>query len=327
MRLRQFTAILVLILTGWTSQAQTCCSGGVPLTGNLGLPVGSVGSWQFSLSYDLNVLNTLKDGTTVLDDDTRKRITNSALIEIGYTFSSRFSIDAFFSYVQQVRELSPIGQLGTTNKTNGIGDGVLLFKYRFYKNFQAGIGVKLPLGPSDLRNDIGLRLGADLQPGSGASDLIYWLSGSQPFSSRKSMALSTTVIYRATGQNDSYLGQQIYEFGNEFQAIVGVGDRFLIGSMIFDPSISLKYRSVRPDRTDADNTSMNDVPSTGGKWIFLRPALTYNINTDLSIQSNIELPLYAKLVNTQVTPTFRFNIGLLISLNPRKKVNNEITNR
>jgi len=53
-------------------QGQTCCSGGVPLSGNLGLPIAESKIWQFSASYDLNVLKTLQTGTEKLDDNTRK---------------------------------------------------------------------------------------------------------------------------------------------------------------------------------------------------------------------------------------------------------------
>lgn len=316
---------LLFVLIPFFTYSQTCCSGGVPMSGNLGLPVGSQGSWQFSLSYDLNLLKTLKDGTTVLDDDTRKRITNSTLAEVGYTFSPRLSADLFFSYVQQVREFTPVDQAATRDQTSGIGDAVLLVKYRFYKNFQFGLGVKLPLGDANLRNRSGLLLGADLQPGSGSWDLIYWLGGSQSFKGRKSMSFNTTVIYRATGANDSYLGTQAYEFGNEFQIIAGVADRVLIGNLIIDPSIGLKYRSVRPDRTDAGSTDLNDVPGTGGKWLFIRPALAYRINSQLGIQSNIELPLYADLVHTQVTPSLRWNFGINLILQPKNRSENEKT--
>jgi len=38
-----------------TTFSQTCCSGGVPLSSNLGLPASDKGVLQLSLSYDLNV--------------------------------------------------------------------------------------------------------------------------------------------------------------------------------------------------------------------------------------------------------------------------------
>lgn len=306
--------LLVLQLMGATPLvAQTCCSGGVPMSGNLGLPVGEAGTWQVSISYDLNVLNTLKDGTTTLQDNTRKRTTHSLLTEVGYTINDKWSFDGFFSFVRQERKLTPVGQQENFDATNGIGDAVLLLKYRFYKNFQVGLGLKIPMGPSDLTNDRGLTLNADLQPGSGAWDMVYWLSGSQPVNIRPSMSFNTTIIYRATGQNNSYFGTQVYEFGNEFQALVGLADRITLGALIIDPALSIKYRTVSADRNDGF-----DVPSTGGKWLFLRPALSFNPSVRLQVQANIELPVYAELEGTQVTPTYRFNTGILFRLQKKK---------
>ena len=276
------------------------------MSGNLGLPSADQGNWQLSINYDLNVLNTLKDGTTRLNDNTRKRTTHSLLTEIGYSITDKLSIDAFFSFVKQERKLSPVWQPENFTSTNGIGDAVLLLKYKFYKNFQAGIGVKLPLGLSDIRDERGLTLNADLQPGSGAWDIIYWFNGSHPIAIKPSMSLTARAIYRSTGENNTYFETQTYEFGNEFQFLVGLADRYTIGTQIFDPSLSFKYRAVSSDINDDF-----EVPSTGGQWVFIRPGLAYNLNPNLIIQSNIELPIYANLSGTQVTPTFRWNFGVL----------------
>ncbi len=167
------------------------------------------------------------------------------------------------------------------------------------------------MGSSDLSNKRGLTLTADLQPGSGAWDIVYWIGGSQVMKFRKSMTAIGSVIYRVTGNNNAYFGNQIYKFGNEIQANLGIADRFTIGTVVFDPSISIKYRQVNADRTKADNiTGIKDVPSTGGEWIFIRPGMSYNMSPSTSLQANIELPIYANLVNTQVTPTFRINVGV-----------------
>ncbi|MFZ3218292.1 MAG: transporter [Candidatus Acidiferrales bacterium] len=68
------------------------------------------------------------------------------------------------------------GTLGGT----GLGDTMLLVKYRFYRrDSQRGttqasmtLGPKLPTGRTDLLDDDGARLPASLQPGSGSTDLF-----------------------------------------------------------------------------------------------------------------------------------------------------------
>lgn len=62
----------------------------------------------------------------------------------------------------------------------GLGDALLLLKYRFYRRdsergtTQASftLGPKLPTGRTDLTNGAGLRLPASLQPGSGSTDFF-----------------------------------------------------------------------------------------------------------------------------------------------------------
>jgi hypothetical protein len=277
------------------------------------LPAGEVGSWQFSLSYDYNQLKTLKSGNIELVDKLRERLTQSILFETGYTFNKRFSLDLFLSYVRQERHIfSPLGTNSTI--TNGVGDGVLLFKYNFLPDnptttVLAGIGPKIPFGATDKTSENGIALPADLQPGSGAWDGVFWGTFSQSLGFRPSMSITVTSTYRATGVNPDYLGSIEYEFGNDLQIITGIADRFVIGSSIWDPSISFRYRKAQRDINNGV-----EIDATGGEWVFLIPGLKYSINPELSINASMEIPLYSFVNNTQLTPTNRFTVGLYFKI-------------
>jgi len=310
---QQMVGSVILIITlSNGSLAQSCCSGGVPLSTSIGLPRAAVGTWQFSLNYDLNVLNTLKDATTTLDDDSRRRITHSILAQAGYTFTQRFSADLFISYVRQERRIMQFGNINNT-ATNGIGDAVVLLKYSVLPFLQLGLGVKAPTGATDKTRDDGIALNADLQPGSGSWDGILWGSFNTQLKSRPSFTLFNTTTFRLTGANGDYLGSEVYEFGNEFQTIVGASDRLVIGKIMLDPSLAFRFRKVAADKNDNQ-----EVGSTGGQWIFINPGVSYNITPSLSWQVNGEIPLYSKLVGTQLTPTFRINTGLFFTLGGRR---------
>lgn len=304
---------ILLFTLNHFSYSQTCCSGGVPLSANIGLPASEKGSWQFSLSYDYNQLKTLKSGSTELTDMLRERLTQSILFETGYTFSNRFSVDLFLSFVRQERHIfSPRGTNSTI--TNGIGDGVLLFKYNFLPDnptttVLAGIGPKIPFGATDKTNESGIALPADLQPGSGAWDAVFWATFSRSLGFRPSMSISVTSTYRATGVNPDYLGSIEYEFGNDLQIITGIADRFVIGSSIWDPSISFRYRKAQ-----RDINSGVEIDATGGEWVFLIPGLKYSFSPELSINASLEIPLYSFVNNTQLTPTNRFTVGLYFKI-------------
>ncbi|HHH49599.1 MAG TPA: transporter [Saprospiraceae bacterium] len=306
--------------------AQTCCSGGVPVSSNLGLPASDGKTIQFNLSYDLNVLRTLKSGKEILDDHSRDRKTHAVLLELGYSFTDRFSVDGFFSFVRQERTVNQFGNTDFTF-TQGVGDAIVLFKYKLLalKNNQTtwlgGLGIKAPLGASDLRNrETGIWLNADLQPGSGAWDAILWSQFTQVTSFRPSMSFVSTLTYGIKGKNPAYFGTQVYQFGNELQISMGLSDRLLIGKSIVDPALLFRYRTVQADRNNN-----NDLPSTGGQWVFINPSITYWINSDMSFNINGELPLYSKLEGTQVTPTFRWNIGFFYRISLRKANSNNQT--
>ncbi|WP_420320431.1 transporter [Flagellimonas sp.] len=319
--MKNFARFLVLttLFLGQLGFSQTCCSGGVPLSNNLGLPNEGRGTLLIGLSYDYNNLNTLNAGSSKLDDDSRLRVTNSFLLSVGYSFSDRLSAESLFTWVNQLRSISQFGNENDT-ETTGIGDAVFLIKYAFpdllgqRSTISLGAGAKAPFGRSDFTTSQGIQLTADLQPGSGAWDFIGLISLSKGLNFRPSATLSASFTYRATGENDHYLNNtSIYEFGNEMQANLGYTDQFGLFNTIFNPGLIIKYRKAEVDRIDSSN-----LPNTGGEWIFIRPELSANIAQNFVLVSRLELPLYSYVDGTQLTPTNRFTIGLLWKLQKKK---------
>lgn len=301
--------------------AQTCCSGGVPLSNNIGLPNDGKGAFFLGLTYDYNKLNTLNAGTQKLDDDSRLRITNSAILSLGYSFTDRVSVESLFTWVNQSRTITQFGN-ETLTETSGIGDAVILIKYAIpnvlgeNSTVSFGTGVKLPLGASDILTEQGIQLTADLQPGSGALDYIALFSVSKNLSFRPSAVVSGSATFRFTGINNDYLnGLATYEFGNGFQANIGYTDQFLIFNTIFNPGLVFKYRRAQVDRIDSSS-----LPNTGGEWVFIRPELSVNITQNLSLVSRVEVPIYSYVDGTQLTPTLRFSGGINLRLKKKKKI-------
>lgn len=313
-------ALLSLMLVATYSYSQTCCSGGVPISGNLGLPPGSSGTWQMSLNYDFNVLKTLKEGENVLDDQSRERITQSIIYQTGYSITERLSADLFVSYVKQERT---IRQFGNTDyvTTNGLGDAAMLIKYALSNPGTSKVlitvaaGPKFPTGKSDLRRDDGIPLNADLQPGSGSWDGVFWANGIYKFSFRPTFNVGTTLIYSYKGKNNDYLGGQTYQFGNELQALIAFNDNFLLGKKTLDTSVFFRYRRALQDRFNELT-----MPNTGGEWLFIAPSLAYNFTQKLALTTNIEFPLYSRVDGTQLSPTYRVNIGVFVKINKKNEL-------
>lgn len=313
--MKKVAFLFVFGLTTLQTYSQ-CCSGGVPMSGNIGLPSSEKGTWQFTANYDLNVLETLKSGTETLDDRSRRRETHAALFEVGYSLSDKWSVDLFLSLVRQERTINQRGFSEDFVYTQGVGDGVLLVKYKLTPKFTAGLGMKLPIGASDRIRSNGTFLNADLQPGSGAWDQVLYLSYTSQLSFRPTLTFSATGIHRFTGTNNNYFDNGIssstYTFGDETQFIVALADRLTFGSIIIDPSLKLRYRKAGRD-------FFNDAefPASGGDFVFVNPGLSYAINPKLSYQINVELPIFSRVTDTQLSPTVRFNVGFFVVL-PRR---------
>ncbi len=300
--------------------SQTCCSGGIPLSNSIGLTSASKGVMQFGVQYDHNNLNTLNFRDTKLDDDARLRITHSVLVNADYAISDRFSVEGMFTWVNQRRLITQFGN-ENLDLTSGIGDAVLLFKYNFKDllakntNLNLGIGTKIPLGSSTKKNSQGLTLGADLQPGSNALDIIYWSLISKTFNFRPTFNAFTRFVYRQTGTNNTYFGSLHYKFGNEFQSFIGISDQFFMLKTKSFPGISLKYRNVQQDKVGG-----SDIENTGGDWVSLIPSFGINITPNLIYSTKAELPIFSNVQGTQLTPTYRLTVGFLFKIKPKIKV-------
>ncbi len=321
MNLRVFYIILYCSVFSLTN-AQTCCSGGIPLSNSIGLETTEKGTLQIALNYDYNNLNTLNFESEKLNDNARLRITHSALINIGYAVTNNFSIEGLFSWVNQRRKISQFGNVDL-DQSSGIGDAVVLFKYNFKnvlgKNSEWGLGLgsKIPLGSSTEKDENGIVLNADLQPGSNAWDIVYLSSFSKRFNFRPTFNLSSRIIYRSTGTNNSYLENTTYKFGNEFQAFINFSDQFIFLKTLTNPSISFKYRNAKQDKIGGFNLN-----NTGGDWVFIIPNFSINLTSNLVFSTKAELPIYSKVDGTQLTPTYRITTGILITLAKKENVIN-----
>src|SRR6056297_801635 len=95
-----YVVILVLVFPG-ISTAQTCCSGGVPLGGSLGLGAAEKKSLQVLVTYDYNAINDLVSFSDQLEDDTRSRTTQSSIIEVNYGINQRWSLTGVVPFIKQ----------------------------------------------------------------------------------------------------------------------------------------------------------------------------------------------------------------------------------
>lgn len=292
--------------------SQACCSGGVPLSGSVGLTGAEKNTFQLMTTYDYNNLQTLESENGVLDDNSRERRIHSFMLEGSYNFLDRLSATAMVSWIWQERKISTISGRTDNTKINGLGDGIVLLKYHVLPpgndqqmQVSVGAGPKIPLGRTDATNDAGIKLPADLQPSTGSWDAMFWGRLSKGHVFVKGLTFKTLVTGKLTGINYNFRGDRDYRFGNELQVISGFKRQFLVGPLMLTPSLDVRYR-----HTGADHVSGEDVPNTGGHWLYAVPSISVAPWPDFSVRVGGELPILHELEGTQLTTSYKIDASL-----------------
>lgn len=290
--------------------SQTCCSGGVPVSSNIGFSNAEIKTLQLSLNANFNTLKTLFSFSDKLIDDQRKRTTQSYLIRGHYTFTDRFAVEGFFSFIRQTREIfSRVNEPSDFESSFGVGDPILLATYRLTSGsfkWTIGAGPQIPLGSFTETNSRGLFLVEDLQPGSGSWDIVLISLFELPLTSRPSTTVFGRSIFDFTGSNsDSRNGRQTYTFGNDYQFIAGISDQLFVANNIIYPSLSVRYRQSNRDAVDGNETS-----GTGGKWLFGKASLGIEFFWETRLSIDVELPFYTFVNDTQLSPNSIINVSI-----------------
>ena len=307
-----FLLLLFISQLGW---AQACCSGGTPLSSNLGVQSMSKQQISLDLSYDYNTQKTLVRGSEKLDDRFRKRNTHALLLRGKYAFSDRFAVITLLSWLRQEEDNRTLNGSRRLTSAEGLSDIIALLQYQVLSKGPIAVviagGAKLPFGKTDVLDPVtDLLLTADLQPSTGALDGLAVLDFTYAGWTRHGLDFSFTTTFRLTSDYDRFDGQQTYRFGNEWQIYSGLRDQYVLGKGLLNPQLMIRYRRTAVDRTDGITT-----PNTGGQWIHLVPGIQYQFSNTTGFNLSGEIPLYRQLTGVQLTTSYRFNLGFSYRFN------------
>jgi hypothetical protein len=290
--------------------AQACCSAGTPLLSSLEIPATPAGNWQIALTYENNTLKDVISKSKILNDDSRQRSSNSALLEVSYGISGLISVSTLMTFVQQERKINSFGSENVLT-ARGIGDAAILLKYNVsplsfatQRELVLGLGTKYPLGNSNLKTG-NILIAEDLQPGTGAWDGILWGYFYQGFLPKSRLNLFGNSSYRITGTN-----KRDYKFGNEFNVTIGTSFRT---DLFYDFSLLFRYRSTRKDQRFGDA-----ITNTGGKWLYIIPGINFKVKEDFSVRVSLESPIFRKLNGIQLTTSYKISVSLFYNLTKSK---------
>jgi hypothetical protein len=222
-------------------------------------------------------------------------------------------------FIRQTRTIQAFSGEDFT-AAQGLGDVVFLVKYRilpFEKspNFDwiIGAGPKFPTGRTDYKNNQGLTMAADMQPGSGSFDGIFWSYFMKSrFLKNPNLGLVGVSTYRYSGENKNYNGSQTYRFGNEFQFNLGLNYSLFLTRPV-DVFTFARYRFQDEDLIDG-----GVFPSSGGQWVYVIPGVNISFSPLWSMRISGDIPVYRKLEGTQLTTSGKFTAAILFNI-PFKK--------
>jgi hypothetical protein len=196
--------------------------------------------------------------------------------------------------------------------STGLGDALVLLKYRFLRldsergTTQASLmfGPKLPTGRTDARDSAGVLLPVGLQPGSGATDFFFSLSGTYTglFHIKKLVAdESASYVLRRQGTQQTRLGDSLnsrfWLSYRPYQAH-SVGKEWWIGP-------SLTWQNIAADQI-AGHRQLN----SGGNMLALGVTTYFSPYPGAYLWLGLEFPVAQATNGVQAEVRRRITVGI-----------------
>ena len=232
-------------------------------------------------------------------------ISNS--IFFGYGITDKISISLQVPYVERrSKEVHEEEFLGDEQKSTGLGDSILLGKYKIYdKQFRlAGIfGLKLPTGTTGERNEAGEKFEPELQPGTGSLDYMLGLSANKRYNHL--VILDGSILYHIKTDGD-----QNYEFGDIIR--VNIGATFNVIDKEKKPTFNL-LSEVISQFANKDEREGETVRDSGGTTIFFAPGVSSKLTEQLKTTVSVPVPVFQSLGGIHQELDFNVLLGMSYS--------------
>lgn len=214
-------------------------------------------------------------------------IANSVFV--GYGITDALSISLQIPYVaRHAEEVDNHEFLGEDQTSTGLGDAILLGKYKFYdKHFGlAGIfGFKLPTGCTSERNELGEKFEPELQPGTGSLDYIFGLSANKRINDW--LLLDSSCLYHLRTE-----GMQDYDFGDMVRATVSATFNVISGED--KPTFNFITEMIS-QFANKDEHAGETVYDSGGTTLFFSPGISSQLTEQLKATLSAPIPFYQAL--------------------------------
>lgn len=346
------------------------CGGNMPMN-IMGGGIPETHEFRFKISPMFMKMDGLRDGTDSVDADailgmpvdmmgspTGKYMAAPTEMDMkmlnlsaGYSFTDRFFAGLMFMYRDNDMDMKfnsmmqmMTGQSGFTMKSDGIGDTMLMAKYRLFADdplipvSQASLflGLSLPTGSIDENNDNhplairrNERLPYGMQLGSGTFDpsigLLYqgsrspwWWGVNTAYTAR---LYDNKRDYRL-GDEFRLDGYAMYQFRHNWLAQVQLNGHYQddIGGEMDDFEDGSAGRVIPGDPTSPPATPLWDTDNYGGTRLFTTFGLQWQPAPLHIIDLNVGVPLYRDLNGPQLETDYRVMLTWYIEMPTKKSI-------
>jgi hypothetical protein len=300
-------AAAVLMVFAQKLHAQGCCTAGSAYIEGFEHSVIPLKSLSISVNYQHTHLGNTFESTQKIDDPLERKANVQFFgFDAEYGLTTNVTLLLNFNYVIRNRELTARNALGNVTERlkiegDGFGDPVVMAKFlavasSLARSFELALGggAKLPVGNYRQERN-GARLPIDLQPGTGAIDLLSWLHAGYNLP-RQHLRFNVHGLYRYAGAN--FDG---YKFGDEL--IVSTRTEYSPRDYL---TVAL---SARGRFAKQDYSNRRILQATGSSAWYIEPAVSY-FEKNSAFRIFGQIPIYQNVRSIQLTPSWVVGMGL-----------------
>ncbi len=250
------------------------------------------------------------------DDSHIEYRTNNELaqLDVSYGVTPRLAFTLAIPFLnlrthehQHVDNSAPggLGEFTRQDGTSGFGDLRLIGKYALWVSTKSlvvgGLGLKIPTGEYKLLDHDGAINEPTIQPGTGSWDgLVSAYYAYQVLPHKLDAFLSGS--YQITSENDLK-----YKMGDTM--ILSGGMSYLFGELAGGRSMTTSLQ-VNARMTPRDELNGQEVPSTGGKWVYLTPGVKVQVSSNSALYTHVQVPIYQYVNEVNLVPRYGLIFGV-----------------
>lgn len=243
----------------------------------------------------------------IVPDAHQELRTNNELMQLDATVgvTPRFTLTLAVPFMNtRTHEHAHVpGEFSRQDGTSGFGDLRLVAKYVLWVSTKhlvvGGIGVKAPTGEYKLLDHEGEINEPTLQPGTGSWDGLASLYYAYEVLPHRLNAFFSGS-YQLTTENPLE-----YELGDTLIVNTGLSFR-LVEKVLTSLQINLR-------QSPRDEFHGEEVPSTGGRWVYLTPGVTLQVSPQTAFYAHVQLPVYQYVNDANLVPRYGLIFGVSYS--------------